>query len=119
MAWTIQQQLKDDVAAQIAATSLNGGSAVFKDSGGATLGSVSLTASATGDQVSVTTGSGTVTAGGTPVTVEFQKSDGSVVFTGTVGTSGADLNFDSVTWALNGTINPSDGTISCAGLTLA
>ena len=119
MAWAIQQQLKDDVAAQIAATSLNGGSAVFKDSGGATLGTSLLSASATGDQVSVTVASGTVSADGTPVTVEFRKSDNAVVFTGSVGTANADLLFDDVNWVTGGTFTPSDGTIDCSGLTLA
>ena len=58
-------------------------------------------------------GDGTVaTGGGTPDNFEVRDSDGNVVFAGSVGLtgSGADLEFDSVTWAEGGTVSIGSGT---------
>lgn len=58
-------------------------------------------------------GDGTVAAGGgTPDNFEVLDSDDNVVFSGSVGldSSGADLEFDSVTWAEGGTVSIGSGT---------
>ena len=39
-------------------------------------------------------------------------SDGNAVFDGSVGTSGSDLNFDSVSWTAGGTVSISSGTVT-------
>jgi hypothetical protein len=54
----------------------------------------------------------TVAADGTAGWFRVADSTGAAVFDGTVGTSGADLNFSSVAWVTGGTVELSSGTIT-------
>jgi hypothetical protein len=54
----------------------------------------------------------TVAADGTAGWFRVADSDANAVFDGTVGTSGADLNFSSVTWVTGGTVEITGGTVT-------
>lgn len=54
----------------------------------------------------------TVAADGTAGYFRVADSDGVAVMDGTCGTSGADLNFTSVTWVTGGTVNLATGTVT-------
>lgn len=51
-------------------------------------------------------------ASGTPGWFRVADSNGTVVFDGTVGTSGADVNFDNVTWVAGGTVTLTGGNFT-------
>ena len=54
----------------------------------------------------------TVAASGTAGWFRVADSNGTAVYDGTVGTSGQDLNFDSVAWTSGGTVTISSGTVT-------
>lgn len=54
----------------------------------------------------------TIAASGTAGWFRVADSTGAAVFDGTCGTSGADLNFDSVSWTSGGTVSISSGTVT-------
>ncbi len=58
------------------------------------------------------TGDSSVDNSGTPGYFRAKDSDGNAVFQGSVGTSGADINFDSVTWVAGGTVSITSLTVS-------
>lgn len=53
-----------------------------------------------------------VAADGTAGWFRVADSDGNAVFDGTVGTSGADLNFSSVTWVTGGDVEITAGSVT-------
>lgn len=53
-----------------------------------------------------------VDASGTPAHFRIKDSDATVILQGSVGTSGADFNFNSVTWVAGGTVAVSSLTIT-------
>ena len=54
----------------------------------------------------------TVATSGTAGWFRVADSDGNAVFDGSCGTSGADLNFDSVSWTAGGSVSISSGTVT-------
>jgi hypothetical protein len=56
--------------------------------------------------------SATVAATGTAGWFRVADSNGTAVFDGTVGTSGQDLNFSSVSWVASGTVTITGGTLT-------
>jgi hypothetical protein len=54
----------------------------------------------------------TVAADGTAGWFRVADSDGNAVFDGTVGTSGADLNFSSVAWVTGGTVQITSASVT-------
>ena len=56
--------------------------------------------------------SATVAASGTAGWFRVADSNGTAVYDGTVGTSGQDLNFDSVAWTSGGTVTISSGSVA-------
>lgn len=56
--------------------------------------------------------SATVAATGTAGWFRVENSGGTAVFGGTVGTSGADMNFSSVAWVASGTVTLTAGTVT-------
>ena len=81
----------------------------FKSSGGATLCDISVSNTdfnSSGALVAAVSGTATANAdGATAATVfELLDSDQNVMFEGTVGTSGADINFDDNVWTNGGVV---------------
>lgn len=58
------------------------------------------------------TGDSSVDASGTPLHFRIKDSNGVVIAQGSVGTSGADINFNTVTWILGGTVAISSLTLT-------
>jgi len=58
------------------------------------------------------TSDSSVDASGTPEHFRAKSGAGTVIFQGTVGTSGANINFDSVTWVAGGTVAVSALTVT-------
>lgn len=61
---------------------------------------------------STITGDSSVDASGTAAHFRIKDSNGRVVAQGSVGTSGADINFNSVSWLAGGTVSISSFTVT-------